>query len=337
VSALWTLQAQSYEIRVLERGAKAYVQLRNVTENPPQVGEKFTDLMFGVMWTNKDIKKLEVTSSLYGIVASGTPMEINGVYHQSFGAMGMPRFVMKDWKQGEWVDVAVLNAVGAPGWGFYFEKQLSMSPYQTDLRLDANVGYMLHDESPKLVDYNYHFRLTGFDAAEHEPFTAMVQWSADEHELLDHYIVERSLNGKDWHEVGYISRDRENPQYEYLDTKLDGVRNGVFYRLRIEDSFGGYTYSDKDFVPFQTSVTLYPNPAVDGLYVEIDKKGIVKPDQMVVYDVNGRLLHKQEIPAGSYQEYLDFSRAGLQEGFYILEMRTDNEIYWNEKFEVITR
>lgn len=330
------LSAQQYEIRVLEKGTQAHVQMRNI-EKAPTTKNDLTDIVFGVIWTNRQIKDLNITASGYGIIKSGTVQEHEGFYFQAFGAMGTPRKFPVDWEVGEWTDVAVLDVDGGQHWGFYFRKQLGIAMHGYHITTNPNIGFELVDQTPRIQNYDFNYNLKDFDAQPAESQTAVVSWNAEEHELLDHYVVERSLDGDEWHSVGLVLRDESNPDYQYIDKDLQGVRNGVYYRLRIEDKFGGFTFSDKDFVPFQVSVQIFPNPSVDGLNVAIDRKGIVKPDQLVIYDVQGRLIYKQEVPANSWQEYIDYSKAGVEGGAYILELRKDDEIYWTEKFEVMNK
>ncbi|MDX1479921.1 MAG: T9SS type A sorting domain-containing protein [Saprospiraceae bacterium] len=336
-ASVLVLNAQQFEIRILERGTQAHVQMRSISEDAPTTKQQFTDIVFGVIWTNRQITGLNIASTDYGITKSGTVEEHRGFYYQAFGAMGTPRSAPFDWESDQWVDIAVLDVQGGAHWGFYFQKQLGLARTGYHMTTEPNVGFQLVDETPRVLNYDFSYHLKDFDAQPHEAQSAVINWNAEEHELLDHYIVERSIDGKSWHQVGYVDRDERNPYYEYLDTNLEGVRNGVFYRLRIEDKFGGFTYSDRDFVPFKVSVEIYPNPSVDGLHITIDKTGIVKPDQLVIYDVQGRLIYRQDIPAESYQEYIDYSKTGLEGGAYILEMRKDDEVFWNEKFEIMNK
>ena len=95
------LSAQSYQLRILEESTEARVQLRTIGDTPLDIGNMFSDLVFGILWTDKDINGLQIIESDYGIGMSGSVKQQGEYVYQAFGGLNMPLAVPETWKHEE--------------------------------------------------------------------------------------------------------------------------------------------------------------------------------------------------------------------------------------------
>ena len=327
------LSAQSYQLRILEESTEARVQLRTIGDTPLDIGNMFSDLVFGILWTDKDINGLQIIESDYGIGMSGSVKQQGEYFYQAFGGLNMPVAVPETWKHEEWFDIAVLNIDGGQPWSFNFESHLSLAATGFDVTTNPNVGYMGIDAEPELVDHNLMFILKHFTATSHEGAMAELTWSAIEHKHLRNYVIERSQNAANWEEVGVV--ERGSGDYAFIDTKMINVRNGLYYRLRVTDNNGGVMYSDNVWVSYDIRISLYPNPASAGITVHNMSGQTLGGDKLLIHDSMGRLVFSRDLDPSSQQEYVDFRDIDLPGGMYMLELLDKEESFWVGQFEAI--
>ncbi|QED38776.1 T9SS type A sorting domain-containing protein [Antarcticibacterium arcticum] len=77
----------------------------------------------------------------------------------------------------------------------------------------------------------------------------------------------------------------------------------------------------------KTQLTLYPNPAVNNLNVEIEDHTI---RQIAIYDVSGKLMKTYNFKSVNNKESIDVS--GLYQGMYVLKLQTGTGQFFSEQF-----
>ncbi|WP_222165208.1 beta strand repeat-containing protein [Edaphocola aurantiacus] len=136
------------------------------------------------------------------------------------------------------------------------------------------------------------------------------------------FSVERSENGRDWNTLGFVASAAENGNsnaklsYSFDDkTPVNGVN---YYRLKQTDADGNYAYSEVKKISFTTenTVSVYPNPAVDYVYVNV--ADWTKVTTVTILDVQGRVL------MSSNNASQGISLSGLAKGSYILQVKQSN-------------
>lgn len=65
-------------------------------------------------------------------------------------------------------------------------------------------------------------------------------------------------------------------------------------------------------------IMLYPNPAVNTAVISFNQVNVTEQSNIEVYDLNGRLLHSQQVVAGARECTLNTTN--LQNGFYIVKV-----------------
>ena len=124
----------------------------------------------------------------------------------------------------------------------------------------------------------------------------------------DLFIIERSLNGKDFYQIGKVlgqGNSSSLKQYSFIDDSyLDGAR---YYRLKQVDFNGQHKYSS--VVHFKNdNVSVFYNQNKMNFYFgnQLDKIFEVN-----IYDLNGKLIFKSYLKSN---EFLEWSK----KGFYLV-------------------
>lgn len=141
--------------------------------------------------------------------------------------------------------------------------------------------------------------------------SAGLSWKVSNAQDARSYIVERSVDGNDWKELGDVTASAEETQYNWYDrTPLGGTN---YYRIRIEEHNGVVFYSPVRTARFEETValSLAPNPARGAVRVTLQGAGQV---QVYLSDASGRVLRNTTFAGASDMLSLE----GLPAGVYIV-------------------
>jgi len=135
-----------------------------------------------------------------------------------------------------------------------------------------------------------------------------VQWESATEINSSHFIVERSINGKDFNKIATI-KTKGAGVYEYVDTvpfftpSRDG---GVFYRLKMVDKDGSFSYSKVVSVQITSlkEIMVYPNPTSGEVNVQLPIENNNKYN-ILVTDMYGRELNKVMSVSSKYHFNLE--------------------------------
>jgi len=85
--------------------------------------------------------------------------------------------------------------------------------------------------------------ISAFDGKANDNGTIGLNWTAEHEYNFDYYAVERSENGSAFHEIGHVNCNQSETanQYVFNDKEVNSSR--YFYRLRMVDLDGSYTYT----------------------------------------------------------------------------------------------
>lgn len=128
--------------------------------------------------------------------------------------------------------------------------------------------------------------------------TSVLEWNTLLEENNKGFEIQRSLDGKNWEEIGYSNSKSENGYskvkliYNFIDNNPEAGTN--YYRLKQVDYNGNFAYSQVRQVLFTDqlpSVTIYPNPARD--YIIID--GLSHSSNIYIINTNSQIVYTQEI------------------------------------------
>ena len=160
-----------------------------------------------------------------------------------------------------------------------------------------------------------------------------LSWVTESEVNTKSFEIEKSnTNGNDWKKIGSINANGNSSTkiaYSYNDIELSGAAEKVFYKLKMIDKDGRFTYSP--ILPLnitckEASINVYPNPVVDGkLSVIINgANGLV---DAALFTLTGQQVARYKVVNGSNNMVLK----NVVEGTYILTVNDNNGFNKNVK------
>ncbi|HRP89428.1 MAG TPA: T9SS type A sorting domain-containing protein [Edaphocola sp.] len=143
---------------------------------------------------------------------------------------------------------------------------------------------------------------------------SLLLWATASEQNNKGFEIERSLDGRNWTRIGFVSSLAENCNsrtkldYTYTDNIPSNGKN--YYRLKQTDFDGRFEYSPVRMVSFnkESNISIYPNPANDHIIIS----GLEGNENIKVYNVSGRLIHQIKAENAIVAIALD----NLSEGVY---------------------
>jgi hypothetical protein len=152
-------------------------------------------------------------------------------------------------------------------------------------------------------------------AAKPEGRTVQLSWSTTEEVNSDYIEVQASSDLEYWHSLAKISTKGEsNQKQEYTFTDASPATGTSFYRLRMVDLDGSYTYSPiRSLVLRGADLIIYPNPVADVVFLDGENMENIKRTDLV--DRNGRIVMVSSVLTDE-----GLSLKNLQPGLYSLRI-----------------
>ncbi|MBO0359403.1 T9SS type A sorting domain-containing protein [Hymenobacter sp. BT186] len=159
---------------------------------------------------------------------------------------------------------------------------------------------------------------------------AVLSWTTASEKNNARFVIERSLDGKDFQAVGTLAGQGTSTQsrsYQFVDERAAAAANLVYYRLRQQDTDGTSSLSAVQAVRFNgnTSNTpvigLYPNPTTANASLDLRSlpAGTV---QVRLTDLTGRVLSTATVPTG---QVYTLASAQLPQGSYLVTVVNGNQ------------
>ncbi len=169
-----------------------------------------------------------------------------------------------------------------------------------------------------------------------EETEAVLKWSSAQELNFKGYEVERSVNGKDFVNIGWLDgavNTLERQQYIYRDKTITG-KQAYYYRLRMVDLDNSYEYSsivvlnskDSEGEYFQLS----PNPVNDLIGFDIsllDDESV----RLEVRQISGQLVYKENQYLNVGENRVELDGSYLSSGIYLIAVYTQQNIF-TERF-----
>lgn len=146
-----------------------------------------------------------------------------------------------------------------------------------------------------------------------------LNWKTENEINTEKFVIERSLNSIDWNVLGTTSAGKNS--YDFIDNRpINGIN---FYRLKMMDKDGSYTYSEirQVIFIFKNHFVIAPNPAVE--YADILFKDFVNFGQVTVFDLMGKKVFNKEIIA---LKSLRIPTGNLVKGVYMVCVTINGEV-----------
>ncbi len=151
-----------------------------------------------------------------------------------------------------------------------------------------------------------------------------LDWSTATEINSKHFLVERSVNGRDYETLGVVEaagNTTEKRDYTFLD---EYPRPGTnYYRLKQVDLDGAYEYFGPVQVDFRTLglVNLFPVPVKGNqLFMEYDSPVNGQVD-VQIFDAAGKLVSQNAFDVNSGMNNLSLNMEDISSGVYFLRIR----------------
>ena len=166
-------------------------------------------------------------------------------------------------------------------------------------------------------------KLTSFSALYNKPYVT-ISWETAQEIDFSHYVLERSTDGNIYTAASLIYGTAQNgngADYNYVDRNVSGNSGLIYYRLKMVDIDGRFTYSPVRIIRLEEqtqtiAITTYPNPVTSELRITVPGNWQGKKVTYEVFNGNGRLSEKLVSANSSQTETVNVSN--LAPGFYIV-------------------
>lgn len=148
--------------------------------------------------------------------------------------------------------------------------------------------------------------------------TSHLAWETTDERSTDKFEIESSSDGSVYRKIGTVaSQNRSgNNRYHFADPEL--VEAPRFYRLKLMDNDGKFSYSKVVFLNPRTvgKIAVYPNPATSSLLITYPPMNVVRHLRVVAAD--GRILQQVTLQANTTQQSIDVTP--LIQGQYFIHI-----------------
>jgi hypothetical protein len=335
------LYGQRFELRLIDKGERVDVQIRNVSETPLRATTNHvTDLVFGVKWRDTGISFLEMLpGGSYRMVSSGGVKQHNGYYFMAFGGMQTPYLMPRDWKKDTWLDLVVFKVHGGGGMVPKIGPRFSLTESGFHPTTDPNVGIDLVDEIPKIVPYQVAdtgvkpyaaLEVVELEARKYGPRHGHLTWSVDVPEDVRSYIIERSIGEEGWMELAQLPSEGQFVHVYVDENVFDGIsrHQQVGYRVRVQTLDGERISVERvlDFNAQKMIQRVFPNPAADNVSIEMTATETEGEAYLELYNTDAKLVYRNAILPGSVKEQIDLAANNVTSGSYTVHLISGGEI-----------
>lgn len=141
-----------------------------------------------------------------------------------------------------------------------------------------------------------------------------IKWQVAQELNLKNYEIQRSQDGISFETIGFVAAQNKATRKDYAFVDDAPVSNINFYRLKMNEEDGTFSYSKVQSVQFgKATVSVFPNPTHD--FIEI--KNIESVKTLELFDQNGRLLREFSNTSNNRLDLRDFPK-----GVYHLKIGT---------------
>ncbi|MFI5187375.1 MAG: T9SS type A sorting domain-containing protein [Chitinophagales bacterium] len=173
----------------------------------------------------------------------------------------------------------------------------------------------------KLIDFS----------AQYDQTNVSLTWKSAQEIDFNYYELEHSTDGNSFTTTSVVfgaAANGEGAEYNYVDKSVAGRSGLIYYRLKMVDIDGHFTYSPVRIVRLgeeKTSITLtaYPNPVSTDLRITLPASWQNKHVNIELFNSNGQHVNNLDIANSSQTESI--SVASLQRGIYFVKASCGTE------------
>ncbi|MBW7845172.1 MAG: T9SS type A sorting domain-containing protein [Bacteroidia bacterium] len=158
---------------------------------------------------------------------------------------------------------------------------------------------------------------------------AELEWNTASEKNTSHFVVERSMDGKEWEKAGVVASQgaTAGSKYSYTDANVFAKAQQWYYRLQIVDRDKTNSYSKIIRIEDQTQAaevvtSIYPIPTQGELYIET--AGTASAGKVDITDAMGKLVLSKEYTKTGQTIALTIDH--LEMGVYMLKYTEEGKV-----------
>jgi hypothetical protein len=151
---------------------------------------------------------------------------------------------------------------------------------------------------------------------------AKLSWATATEVSTKSFVIEKSIDGKNFSTLEVIPAKNKPSAYEYTDaSKLTG---SAYYRLKVTNNDGSYSYSSSVQLSNKVSVkmSVYPNPVVNTATVSHTQA--VSGAVLKVSSISGKTISTYNVQLGATQTSINVGN--LTKGSYVISYENNGEV-----------
>jgi len=165
--------------------------------------------------------------------------------------------------------------------------------------------------------------------ASHQQGGNLLQWSTAAEINTASFVIERSSNGTAFSEAGTVAASSTTGNHSYRFEDKNYFTGKVYYRLRMTDRDGHYTYSKilalSSGNPI-TELSVYPNP-VHATATVVFTTNIAGKYTVRVTDMGGKTIKTLTLSFVSGANLVSVDMSGYNSGNYLVTVQSDSQQY----------
>ena len=152
----------------------------------------------------------------------------------------------------------------------------------------------------------------------------LLEWTTTQEIKTNYFVVERSADGQSFDEITTIpAANPADPSTDntYQATDSLPLPGTDYYRIKEVDQNGQATYSPIVSVKIGAGLSclVYPNPAVDELYISLTCNAAT-PAAIALYDLHGQLILSKPVRLTPGENRFELNIADKAKGMYIVKI-----------------
>jgi hypothetical protein len=157
--------------------------------------------------------------------------------------------------------------------------------------------------------------------------TVQLQWKIGDAKNFERFEIERSLDGRNYSGIQTVAFTNSITNYHSQDYVSTLQSRQIFYRLKLVDADGKFSYSKVivfNLNTTQSNFIVYPNPVTTELFVSLSA-GKKQNLTIKILDASGRTILNQQKEIQNGNNVFPVNTSKLKGGSYLLQIIFDGE------------
>ncbi len=152
----------------------------------------------------------------------------------------------------------------------------------------------------------------------------LLEWEVSDASMVKNFQLEKSADAVNWEALGTV--EGQNPQLQYQFRDQQPLNPVTYYRFKVIDFDGRYTYSNVISVASNNNPNsgliseLYPNPTKDRFFFNYTGRDMNTPVQVQVVNMMGQVVEAYEVNLTDPNELFEVNTTRYNEGIYFVNI-----------------